>query len=125
MCETNLLNYGFRGVFLGMSFAFLIAASATVASALPEKDRLTGPAGELEITFLGHGSLMLSAGGTVVHVDPYGKVADYAALPKADLVLITHEHQDHLDPAALQAISKESTRVIASAAVAERVKSAA
>jgi len=85
---------------------------------------ISGSKGELEITFLGHASLILSAGGTVVHVDPFGKVADYATLPKADLVLITHEHPDHLDPAALQAIRKDTTRIIASAAVAEQVKDA-
>ncbi len=54
-------------------------------------------AGEVTITFLGHGTLMFSFGGRVIHVDPYSKVADYSALPKADAVLITHEHQDHLD----------------------------
>lgn len=103
---------------------FLAAAAAAAAAEAPEKDRLAGPAGELEITFLGHGSLILSAGGTVVHVDPYGKVADYAALPKADIVLITHEHQDHLDPAALQAVRKESTEVIATAAAAAQIERA-
>jgi len=78
----------------------------------------------VEITFLGHASLILSAGGRVVYVDLYSKVADYGALPKADVVLITHEHQDRLDQAALQAIRKETTRAVASAAVAEQVKGA-
>ena len=103
----------------------LLAGAATVhASSPPEKDRLPGPQGEVEITFLGHGSLILSGSGVVVHVDPYGKVADYASLPKADLVLITHEHQDHLDPAALQTIRTGSTRVVASAAAAGQLKGA-
>ena len=53
-----------------------------VAGEPPEKDRLAGPAGELEITFLGHGSLIFASGGTVVHVDPYGKLADYARAPE-------------------------------------------
>lgn len=45
---------------------------------------------------------MLEAGGHVVHIDPVTSEADYTKLPKADLILITHEHSDHLD---LKAIS--------------------
>jgi len=113
-----------RVIFFWLAASLLVGATAALAGGPPEKDRLVGPAGELEITFLGHGSLILSAGSTIVHVDPYSRVADYAALPKADVILITHEHQDHLDPAALLAIRKETTRVVASAAVAEQVKGA-
>ena len=46
----------------------------------------------------------------MVHVDPFGKLADYAALPKADVVLITHEHGDHLDAEALAAVRRPATR---------------
>ena len=124
MCKMKLLDHGFGGLLFLAAFPLLFSASAAVAAEPPEKDRLTGPSGAVEITFLGHGSLTLSSGGTVVQVDPYGKVADYASLPKADLVLITHEHQDHLDQAALTATRKESTRVVASPAVAEQVAGA-
>ncbi|MHB8835589.1 MAG: MBL fold metallo-hydrolase [Candidatus Methylomirabilia bacterium] len=126
MVVAKLFDPTLKGALCWLAAALLLgAAGAVFAAEPPEKDRLAGPVGELEITFLGHGSLILSAGGAVVHVDPYSKVADYATLPKADVILITHEHQDHLDPAALQAISKESTHVIASPAAAEQVKSAA
>ncbi len=79
-----------------------------------EEDVFATSAGELKITFLGHGSLILAFGGKVIHVDPYGKTADYAALPKADAVLVTHEHQDHLDRAALGNILKPDTELILS-----------
>ena len=124
MLVAKLLDPGLREVLALLAAALLLGATAAAAAGPPQKDLLQGPAGELEITFLGHGSLVLSAGGTVVHVDPYGKVADYAALPKADVVLVTHEHQDHLDPGALQAIRKDQTRVVASAAVAGQVAGA-
>jgi L-ascorbate metabolism protein UlaG (beta-lactamase superfamily) len=101
----------------------LAAAAAGGGGPLPT-DTFGTQAGPLVITFVGHGSLILDCAGTVVHVDPWGKLADYTKLPKADLVLITHEHPDHLDPEALAAIRKAGTVVAASAAAAEKIEGA-
>lgn len=70
--------------------------------------------GELDVTLVGHGSIMFEYGGKVIHVDPYSKVADYSKLPKADLVILTHEHSDHLDSVALAQITTENTHFILS-----------
>ncbi len=77
-----------------------------------EMDRLKTSHGELEITFLGHGSLLFRYGEKNVYVDPFSRVADYAKLPKADVIFITHEHRDHLDPSALAAIRAKTTSVV-------------
>ena len=79
---------------------------------------------DLKITFIGHSTLMLRHGGTVIHVDPVGQYADYHSLPKADLVLVTHEHFDHLDPQAIAAVRTESTVVIVAAKCAGKVTGA-
>lgn len=68
--------------------------------------------GDLRITFIGHGTLMFTFGGKTIHVDPYSRVADYSKLPKADLILITHEHGDHLDTKAIAAIKKAATEIV-------------
>ncbi len=77
-----------------------------------EEDRIPTSAGELKMTFVGHATLIFAFGGTVIHVDPYSRLADYAKLPKADLILITHSHGDHFDPKAIAALRKEGTKVV-------------
>ncbi|MBA7590024.1 hypothetical protein ES708_32123 [subsurface metagenome] len=74
-----------------------------------EVDTITTSGGNLSITFIGHGTLMFSFGGKVIHIDPVSRYADYAALPKADLILVTHEHGDHLDPDAIAKIKTDAT----------------
>lgn len=86
-----------------------------------EKDVIKTTAGDLEITFLGHGTLMLKFNEKVIHVDPFSKVADYSKLPKADLLLITHEHQDHLDTAAIDLIRSKDTKLVLTEKCAEKV----
>ncbi|MBI4961907.1 MAG: MBL fold metallo-hydrolase [Desulfomonile tiedjei] len=77
-----------------------------------ETDTIKTSQGDLKITFIGHGTLMFGFGGKVIHVDPWGKLADYSKLPKADLILITHEHQDHLDLDAIKKIKTDKTAII-------------
>jgi L-ascorbate metabolism protein UlaG (beta-lactamase superfamily) len=76
-----------------------------------EKDVINTSEGPAEITFIGHGSLMLVYQGKVVYVDPFSMLTNYPVLPKADLILITHEHGDHLDLKAIQAIKKDNTQI--------------
>ncbi len=89
-----------------------------------ETDVIKTSAGNLEITFIGHGTLMLTFGGKVIHIDPWTQLADYSKLPKADLILITHEHRDHLDLKAVDILRKERTAIVGSKICAEQVKGA-
>lgn len=70
--------------------------------------------GKLNVALLGHASLIFEYAGKTIYVDPYSAVADYSVLPKADLILLTHEHSDHLDKNAIDAIKKDDTRFIVS-----------
>lgn len=86
-----------------------------------ETDVIPTSAGDLKITFLGHGSLYFTFNGMTFYVDPYGKVADYSQLPKADVILLTHEHHDHLDLHAIEQIRKAETQMVVTEACAARI----
>jgi len=102
----------------------LVALAAVASGQGFEKDVIKTSGGDLEITFIGHGTLMLGYGGKVIHVDPFARLADYSKLPKADLVLITHAHGDHLDPAALAAVRTPATTAIVAPACEGKVEGA-
>ena len=85
-------------------------------------DKIKTGQGELAITFLGHATLMVSYEGKIIHIDPVSQYADYSNLPKADLILVTHEHGDHLDLKAIEAIKTDKTMVVVTENVAQQVK---
>lgn len=86
------------------------------------KDTIKTSAGNLEITFIGHGTLMFAFDGKIIHVDPFGRLADYSKLPKADMILVTHNHRDHLDPKVLALLRNEKTIIVLPEKSAEGVK---
>jgi L-ascorbate metabolism protein UlaG (beta-lactamase superfamily) len=77
-----------------------------------QTDHFKTEAGELEITFVKHGSLMFQYNNKTIHVDPVMRMADYSKLPDADLILITHHHGDHFDLNAIHELNNEGTRII-------------
>ena len=79
-------------------------------------------AGALEITPIQHASTMIKAGGKVLYVDP--AQGSYDGMPKADYILITDIHGDHMAPAIVDKLRGPATIVVAPAAVAEKVTGA-
>ena len=76
---------------------------------------------DLKITFLGHGTLMFTFGSMVIHVDPVSDMADYTNLPKADIILVTHEHFDHFEPKTIEMLRKDGTALIGNEPCAQQI----
>jgi len=104
------------------SLLTVIMVVSALAQEKFETDIIKTSAGDLKITFVGHGTLVFNFGGKVIHVDPYSNLADYDTLPKADLILLTHEHQDHLDLKALNSIRTGKTVVVLTEACGKQVQ---
>lgn len=98
------------------------APDANAATPAFEVDVVKTNAGDLKITSIGHGTLMFEFAGRVIHVDPVAREADYTKLPKADMILVTHEHGDHLDAKAIDSIRKPETKIILTQKCSETVK---
>ena len=77
----------------------------------------------VRITLIKHGTLEIAAKGLSIQIDPVsglGVPTDYATeFPKADVILVTHEHGDHFDRTALEALGANADNLITNARVAE------
>jgi L-ascorbate metabolism protein UlaG (beta-lactamase superfamily) len=94
----------------------LVMALPLLGQAKYEMDTLKTPNGNVVISFLGHGSVMFEFKGKAIYVDPVSRYADFSKMPKADLILVTHEHGDHLDSAAIEGCRTEKTKILVCAA---------
>lgn len=73
--------------------------------------------GKISIFPISHASFVMTVPGMVIYNDPIGGAAAYEGQPAPDLILITHEHQDHFDPETLAGIVKDGTRLLTNPAV--------
>ena len=107
--------------FILLILFFMGIASSANAQAQFETDIITTSAGDLKITFIGHGTLIFTFNGKVIHIDPYGKLTDYSILPKADIILITHEHSDHFDLAVIKMLRTNKTELFFTETCAQKI----
>ena len=64
-----------------------------------------------------HGTLSICVGNLWIYIDPVTDkippTTDYSTRPKARLILLTHEHADHLDAKAIDQLSQSGTQLVA------------
>ncbi|MCB9017910.1 MAG: MBL fold metallo-hydrolase [Paludibacteraceae bacterium] len=72
---------------------------------------------DLQIEFIKHGSLLLTYEGRHIYVDPTSLFADYSEYPTADVLLFTHDHEDHFDTLSVVRLRKNDTEVVGNESV--------
>jgi len=122
-CKVKKMKKNFVFTILfSMFFTFAGFAQEKKEDKMFEEDIIKTSAGELKLTFIGHGTLMFTFGDKVIHIDPVSREADYNKMSQADLIMITHEHGDHLDPKAIKVLRKEKTEIVLTEICAQKVK---
>lgn len=99
----------------------MLIAGLLVTAALAA-DELSTSAGTVRITPIQHASLMIEAAGKVIYVDP--AQAHFEGRPKADLILVTDIHGDHMAPDIIAGLQKSGTVILAPEAVARQITQA-
>src|ERR1700704_2397930 len=112
-------------LFVAVAVVSLLTLAALLHAATSNRqgDVMQTSQGELRITPLYHGSVMLEWAGKVIHVDPWSQ-GDYTGIPQADMLVITHTHRDHLDPAMIDKLKKPGTIIVGPPAVIDTLNCA-
>ena len=97
----------------------IVIATSVVQAQMPTTTSVQAGGGPIVITALGHGSVQIEQGNKVVIVDPVAGMADLSKAKRADLLLITDIHQDHLDAGAVAKLRKPGAPVVVPQAVAD------
>ena len=83
------------------------------------QDTITARDGStITFTFYAHASLGIAWNGLQLYVDPVGEF-DWKNQPKADVILVTHSHYDHLELSTIEQIQTPQTVVICDKTSAE------
>ena len=96
-----------------------LLALLIVTPAGAQSDSIPAEGGEIRITPITHASVQVEFGGKVIYVDP--SQGEYTGKPKADLILVTDIHGDHLNAEIIGQLRKEGAPIVAPAAVAEQL----
>jgi len=99
--------------------ALLVSGALFAQSKRPVDEGMTDQ-GPVRLTIINHASLVIEQPGQVIYVDPVG-ANRYDGLLQPDLILITHAHGDHMDPAAVAKLKKAGTQILGPEAVAKSV----
>lgn len=113
MAKQIVSNIHWLGIALSALLVLLLAISLPpqVTGQMDVKQMVSN------IHWLGHDSFRIKGDGLVIYIDPW-QIEDG---PKADLILITHDHRDHCSPADVAKVQKEDSVLVTVAAAAAKL----
>lgn len=85
------------------------------------QDVIPTNSGDIKITPILHGTLVLEYQGKTIYVDPYGGASAFDGQNIPDIVLITDIHGDHHNPETLDGIDLSKATIVAPKAVADQL----
>ena len=104
---------------ISLMLTSLVALGCQAAQKVDEFTTKSGK--KVTITCIKHASMEINYNGVEIQVDPVGMwlkpETDYATFPKANIILITHEHKDHFDREAIHQIRTPATAIYVNQAV--------
>lgn len=103
-----------------MNKIFLIPLLIIYGSA-SSQDRIKTDNGDIAVTPILHGSLVLGWNDLNIYVDPYGGADSFDGIRDPDLILITDIHGDHLNQETLNEIKIESADFLVPQAVYDKL----
>lgn len=113
MAKQIVSNIHWLGIALSALLVLLLAISLPpqVTGQMDVKQMVSN------IHWLGHDSFRIKGDGLVIYIDPW-QIEDG---PKADLILITHDHRDHCSPADVAKVQKEDSVIVTVAGAAAKL----
>jgi len=105
--------------FVVFAVACVFFAAVVIAGSSSDSTIATGK-GPLTIHPIEHATFVMQWNDKTIAVDPIGGVAPFEAFGKADLILITHIHGDHLSVDTVKGLAESSTVIVGPASVAEK-----
>ena len=95
--------------FLGLRFYRAVQLTGTN---ILTGDNIVTDDGDVVVHPVNHASFVMSWNGKMIYNDPVGAATLYQGMPKADLLLISHDHSDHYSTSTISSVQGTNTVII-------------
>ena len=103
-------------------FTFFTVFTVGICTSVPgQADTFPTNDGDITMTPVLHGTLVLEWKDRTIYIDPYGGAQRFSGFEKPDFVVITHAHGDHMDKETLNSLDLSSAELVAPPSVVDEI----